>query len=73
MSNSFIEEAIASARPFTIHTASGKSYRVPHADFIHFSTKRTTVYVSVVEDGKELLATIPLLTVSSVEREESAA
>lgn len=69
MDVSFIEKAIESNRPFIIRTAGGEAYEVPHRDFISFSAKRTTVIVSFEKDGKEEVAYIPLLTVSSVEAE----
>ncbi len=69
MDASFIEKAIESNRPFRIKTAGGDSYDVPHRDFISFSAKKTTVIVSYERDGREDVAYIPLLTVSSVEAE----
>ena len=65
----FVERAIESNRPFTIETAEGDTYEVPHRDFISFSAKKTTVIVSFERNGKEDVAYIPLLTISSIESE----
>lgn len=69
MDVSFIEKAIESNRPFVIRTAGGDSYEVPHRDFISFSAKKTTVILSFENNGREDVAYIPLLTISSVEAE----
>ena len=69
MDVSVIEKAIESNRPLVIRTAGGDAYEVPHRDFISFSAKKTTVIVSFERDGREDVAYIPLLTVSSVEAE----
>jgi len=69
----FVEKAIDSNRPFTIRTAGGDAYRVPHRDFISFSAKKTTVIVSFEREGREEIAYIPLLTVSSIETEAAEA
>ena len=72
MDRSFIERAIETNRPFVIKTAGDDVYEVPHRDFIAFSQKKTTVIVSFLrEDGREDVAFIPLLTITSVEVEES--
>lgn len=63
----FVEKALETNRPFVVHTASGKSYEVPHRDFVSFSTKRTTMIISYMEGEKEQIAYVPLLTVTSIE------
>jgi hypothetical protein len=67
----FIEKAIERNRPFRIKTAGGDAYEVPHRDFISFSARKTTVIVSFEKDGREDIAYIPLLTISSVESESA--
>lgn len=69
MDATFVEKAIESNRPFTIRTAGGDVYRVPHRDFISFSARKTTVIVSFEGEGREEMADIPLLTISSIETE----
>ncbi|MEM9479490.1 MAG: hypothetical protein AAGA58_07545 [Verrucomicrobiota bacterium] len=67
MDRSFVEEAIESNQPFTVRTAAGDSYHVPHRDFISFSAKRTTLIISYEKDGSEKVAYVPLLTATAVE------
>lgn len=67
MDVSFVERALETNRPFVVKTASGKSYEVPHRDFVSFSGKRTTLIISYVEGDKEKVAYVPLLTVTSIE------
>jgi hypothetical protein len=67
MDRSFVEKAIESNEPFVVKTAGGDIYEVPHRDFISFSAKRTTLIISFEKDGREELAYIPLLTVTSIE------
>lgn len=66
-----IEKAIETNRPFRIKTAGGDTYEVPHRDFIAWSPKRTTVIVTFEKDGRDDVAFIPLLTISSVESESA--
>lgn len=61
MDASFIERAIETNRPFRIKTAGGDVYEVPHRDFISFSSKKTTVIVSLEKNGREDIALFPLL------------
>ena len=63
----FVEKAIETNRPFTIKTATGDAYLVPHRDFISFSARKTTVILSFEKEGAEEVAYIPLLTITSVE------
>jgi len=67
MGRSFVEKAIESNRPFVVKTAAGDVYEVPHRDFISFSAKRTTLIISFEKEGREDVAYVPLLTVTSVE------
>ena len=63
----FVQSALATNRPFVVKTASGKCYAVPHRDFLSFSGKRTALIISYVEDEKERVAYVPLLTITSIE------
>lgn len=68
MSGNFIQDQIETGEPFEIYTASGKKYFVQGADFIHFSAKKTAVFVTWIEDdGEDHGAIIPLLTITSIE------
>ncbi len=69
MDRSYVERAIASNKPFVIKTAGGDRYEVPHRDFISFSAKRTTLIISFEKEGREELAYVPLLTITSIEAE----
>jgi hypothetical protein len=70
MDASFVEKAIATNRPFVVRTASGDSYTVPHRDFIAFSAKKTTLIINFVNEGREDLAFVPLLTVTAIETQD---
>jgi len=65
MDVSLIEKLVESGRPFTIETASGRRFDVPHRDFISFSRKRTAMIISYDENGEDHFAIVPLLTVTS--------
>jgi len=67
MDAGLVEEVIATNQPFRIKTAGGDTYEVPHRDFVSFSARRTTLIVSFESGGKERIAYIPLLTVTSIE------
>lgn len=67
MTAGMIEKVIETNRPFQIRTATGDEYRIPHRDFIAFTAKKTTLVVNFERDGKEEIAWIPLLTITSVE------
>lgn len=73
MDSSLVKKMIEQNRPFRIKTAGGDVYDVPHRDFISFSPRRTTLFVSYVENGKESVAYIPLQTVASLEGEPEKA
>ena len=51
-----------SGRPFTILMADGKSYRVPHSDYIMLVPKGSAV---VVHD-EEVATAFPLLTMTGI-------
>ncbi len=65
MDASLLEDLISKNRPLRIETASGRIFEVPHRDFISFSQKKTSVFVSFEEDGEEHFAIVPLLTVTA--------
>ena len=65
MDVSLLEELIARNQPFQIETASGRIFDVPHRDFVSFSPKKTSIFVSFEEEGKERFAIVPLLTVTA--------
>lgn len=69
MDSTFVNRAIETNRPFLVRTASGHHYAVPHRDFISFSPKRTTLLISFMNDGREDVAFVPLLTVTAIEAE----
>lgn len=73
MDASLVQQMIERNRPFDIKTAAGDTYHVPHRDFISFSSKKTTVYVSYVEHENQRLAYIPLLTITALEGEQEPA
>ena len=58
-----VREAIESGRPFVIRMADGKSYSVPHGDFIAVSPKGTTVTLYDKDDHTHVL---PLLTMTGI-------
>jgi len=71
MDKGLLERVVQSGEPFTIITAAGDRYEVPHQDFVHFSPKKTTIFVFwETEDGDETFAMIPLLTITSVEAKQ---
>src|SRR5262249_13478155 len=65
MDASLIEELITKNKPFTIETASGRVFEVPHRDFVSFSTRKTSLIVSYEENGTEHFSIVPLLTITS--------
>ena len=58
-----LKSAMESHQPFEIRMADGRSYVVPHPDFISFTQKRSTAIVST-EDG--MVHHLPLLTMTGV-------
>jgi hypothetical protein len=65
MDASLLEDLISKNQPFRIETASGRVFDVPDRDFVSFSPKRTSIFVSFEEDGEEHFAVVPLLTVTA--------
>ena len=66
MDPSLLENLVRENKPFRVETASGRSFEVPHRDFISFSPRRTSVFISYEENGEEHFAIVPLLTVTAV-------
>ena len=58
-----IVSAIESGKPFSLLMADGKSYPVPHSDYISLSPKGT--YVTVYDDDEHFFV-LPLLTMTGV-------
>jgi len=65
MDKTLIEDLIVSGKPFSVETAAGRVFDVPHRDFISFSRNKTAVLISYHVDGEEHFAVVPLLTVTS--------
>ena len=65
MDAKLLEDLLAKNKPFRIETASGRIFEVPHRDFLSFSPRKTSVFVSYEEDGEEHFAIVPLLTVTA--------
>lgn len=65
MDASLLEDLISKNKPFRIETASGRVFDVPHRDFVSFSPRRTSIFVSFEENGEERFAIVPLLTVTA--------
>jgi hypothetical protein len=66
MDPSLVQNLIRENKPFRVETASGRTFEVPHRDFISFSPRRTSVFISYEENGEEHFAIVPLLTVTAV-------
>lgn len=66
MDSGLLDDVISKNKPFRIETASGRSFDVPHRDFLAFSPKRTSVSIFYEENGEEHIAILPLLTVTAV-------
>ncbi len=65
MDPSLVEELIAKNKPFRIETASERIFDIPHRDFISFSTRKTSLFISYEENGTEHFAIVPLLTITA--------
>ena len=65
MDASLLDALISKNKPFRIETASGRVFEVPHRDFLSFSPKKTSVFISYEEDGNEHFAIVPLLSVTA--------
>ncbi len=69
MTHETLRTKIEEGLPFTLHVADGRSYEIPHHDFIMLPPRST--FVVVAEFSKEdpqitISHTIPLLMVSGV-------
>jgi hypothetical protein len=73
MDTGLLQELISRNKPFRIETASGRTFDVPHRDFVSFSLKRTYLYINYEENGKEHQALVPLLTITSATSEAPVA
>ncbi len=67
MTAAVIERDIDSDGPFRIKTAGGDVYEVPHRDFVAFTARKTTLVVNFEREGREGIAWVPLLTITSIE------
>jgi hypothetical protein len=65
MDAGLLNEVINSNKPFQIETASGRIFEIPHRDFVGFTPKRTSLFVTYEENGAERFAIVPLLTITS--------
>ncbi len=65
MDASLVEELMAKNKPFRIETASGRIFDIPHRDFISFSTRKTSLFISYEENGTEHFAIVPLLIITA--------
>jgi hypothetical protein len=64
MTRKQIETVIDEGVPFTIHSADGRSYPVPHRDFISLPPRNATVAVIYENDGT--VHVLPLLTMTGL-------
>jgi len=64
MTRDQIVAAVESGLPFTIHTADGKEYPVPHRDYIFVPPKAAHVFVHF-DDGRFVV--LPMLTMTGLE------
>jgi hypothetical protein len=65
MEAQLIQDLIEKNTPFRIETAAGRTFDVPHRDFISFSARKTSLVVNYSENGDEHFAIIPLLMITS--------
>lgn len=65
MDVSLLADVISKNKPFRIETASGRVFDVPYRDFLSFSPRKTSLFISYEENGAEHFATVPLLTVTA--------
>jgi hypothetical protein len=66
MTRKQIEAAISDGEPFIIRLADGRSYEVPHHDYISLPPKDATVAVVYEDDGT--VHVLPLLTMTGLTR-----
>jgi hypothetical protein len=70
LTRSQIEAAIERNLPFSLRMADGKEYAVPHRDYIFLPPKSAVV---VVSDDQEHVFVLPLLTMTGLTYQGSAA
>ena len=69
MTNATVKEKIGTAIPFTLHVADGRSYDVPHRDFIWLHPRGLVALVAhPASDGTDEVigTTIPLLMITGI-------
>lgn len=64
MTRKQIESVVTEGVPFTVRLADGRSYEVPHRDFISLPPKNATVAVVYENDGT--VHVLPLLTMTGL-------
>lgn len=75
MTFSELRARIDEGRPFTLHVADGRSYEVPHPDFIWLPPRSTVVSIAEPNpDNEEETVTriIPLLTISGITQKRTS-
>ena len=71
MTHKELERRIEEDIPFVLHVADGRSYEVPHEDFIHLPGRSSVVFLTEYPDNDDedsFTHIIPLLMVSGVSR-----
>lgn len=67
MTNKQVRVHIEESIPFTLHLADGRSFDVPHQDFIFCHPKNTVLTLVEIDDEDEAINhTIPLLMISGI-------
>lgn len=69
MSHAELRARIDEGRPFTVHVADGRSYEIPHPDFILLAPKSTVVVIAEPHPENEdetVTRIIPLLMISGI-------
>ena len=64
MTRKQLEAVISENVPFTLRLADGRSYKVPHSDYISLPPKNATVAVVYEDDGT--VHVVPLLTMTGL-------
>ena len=64
MTRKQLEAVIEEGVPFSIQVADGRSYKVPHRDFVSLPPKNATVAVVYEDDGT--VHVLPLLTMTGL-------
>ena len=65
MEAKLIQDLIEKNKPFRIETAAGRTFDIPHRDYISFSARKTSLVVNYSKNGDEHFAIVPLLTITS--------